>query len=139
MDIDRAKEIVSALAEGIDPATGELLPENSICNRGDIVRALYALLRECNNKKSHQANRKVPDTYDVVLYNRLKEVRNRIAGEKSLPVYMILPNYPLMYMAAEKPTTINELLNIYGIGEYTAKHYGSIFIEEIIEYLGSNK
>ena len=37
MDIDRAKEIVSALAEGIDPTTGELLPEDSVYNKGDIV------------------------------------------------------------------------------------------------------
>mgnify|MGYP005772577057 CR=1 FL=1 len=28
MDIARAKELLSALADGIDPFTGELLPQN---------------------------------------------------------------------------------------------------------------
>ena len=40
MDINRAKEIVAALAEGIDPTTGEILPEDCVCNKGDVVRAL---------------------------------------------------------------------------------------------------
>ncbi len=44
MDITRAKEIVSALAEGIDPTTGEVLPEDSVYNKGEVVRALYAVL-----------------------------------------------------------------------------------------------
>ena len=44
MDIVRAKEIVSALADGIDPTTGEVLPEDSIYNKGEIIRALYTVL-----------------------------------------------------------------------------------------------
>lgn len=51
MDIVRAKEIISALAEGIDPTTGEVLPDNSICNKGEIVRAFYAILNSLDEKK----------------------------------------------------------------------------------------
>ena len=50
MDINRAKEIVSALAEGIDPTTGEVMPENSVYNKGDVVRALYAVLKHLDEK-----------------------------------------------------------------------------------------
>ena len=50
MDIVRAKEIISALAEGIDPTTGEVLPDNSVCNKGEIVRAFYAILNHLNKK-----------------------------------------------------------------------------------------
>ena len=54
MDITKAKGIVSALAEGIDPITGEILPENHICNNADVVRALYALLhQESTTKKKN--------------------------------------------------------------------------------------
>ena len=38
MDINEAKEIISALAEGIDPTTGEVLDSENVCNKGDIVR-----------------------------------------------------------------------------------------------------
>ena len=51
MDIGRAKEIISALAEGIDPTTGEVLPDNSICNKGEIVRAFYAVLKHLDDNK----------------------------------------------------------------------------------------
>ncbi|MBO7231084.1 MAG: hypothetical protein J6V20_06740 [Bacteroidaceae bacterium] len=51
MDINRAKEIISTLAEGVDPTTGELLPDNSICNNGEIVRAFYAVLNHLDEKK----------------------------------------------------------------------------------------
>ena len=51
MDITRAKEIVSALAEGIDPITGEVLPAEHLCNNADVVRAFYALLQQDNIAK----------------------------------------------------------------------------------------
>ena len=52
MDINRAKEIISALAEGVDPTTGEVLPDNSVCNKGEIVRAFYSVLNHLDEKKS---------------------------------------------------------------------------------------
>lgn len=57
MDIVRAKEIILALAEGVDPATGEVLPENSVCNKGDVVRALYTAL---NYMEERQAKKELP-------------------------------------------------------------------------------
>lgn len=44
MDIIRAKELVSALADGIDPFTGEILPRDHICNHPDMIRALHLIL-----------------------------------------------------------------------------------------------
>ena len=54
MDINRAKEIVAALAEGIDPTTGEILPEDCVCNKGDVVRALYTVLEMCAEQNAKQ-------------------------------------------------------------------------------------
>ena len=45
MDIIKAKEILSSLAQGVDPQTGELLEENHICNRPETIRAFYCILR----------------------------------------------------------------------------------------------
>ena len=137
MDINRAKEIISALAEGVDPTTGEILPEDSVCNKGEVVRALYAILNACGkNKDIRKANSKEPDDYDVDLYKRLKLVRNKIAEEKGVMPFRILPNYPLMHMAALKPLTKEEFLKIYGVGKYTTKQYANVFIAEIKDYLG---
>lgn len=51
MDINRAKEIIEALAEGIDPTTGELLPEDHVCNKGEVVRAFYSVLETLDKKR----------------------------------------------------------------------------------------
>ena len=44
MDTTRAREIIAALAEGVDPTTGEVLPHDHVCNKGEVVRALYVAL-----------------------------------------------------------------------------------------------
>lgn len=51
MDINKAKEIISALAEGIDPTTGEVLPDDSVCNKGEVVRAFYTVLSTLDASK----------------------------------------------------------------------------------------
>lgn len=50
MEINRAKEIITALAEGIDPTTGELLEENNVCNKAEVVRAFYTILQNLKDK-----------------------------------------------------------------------------------------
>lgn len=51
MDIARAKELLSALADGIDPFTGELLPQNHICNQPEMIRALHEVLNVISPSK----------------------------------------------------------------------------------------
>ena len=67
MDIIRAKEILAILAEGVDPTTGEILPEDSVCNKGEVVRALYTVLhasKEEKPKKNAPENAGKPWTKD---------------------------------------------------------------------------
>ena len=54
MDIIRAKEILAILAEGVDPTTGEILPEDSVCNKGEVVRALDTVLHAMEEKTPKQ-------------------------------------------------------------------------------------
>ena len=44
MEIDKAKEIVSLLAYGIDPTTGEVLPDDSPYNHPSVIRALFSVI-----------------------------------------------------------------------------------------------
>lgn len=34
MDVQRAKELLTVLADGVDPLTGEVLSEDHVCNKG---------------------------------------------------------------------------------------------------------
>lgn len=58
MDLQRAKELLTVLADGVNPLTGECLPENDSCNQVEIVRALYTVLNNVEHKEPAAANKK---------------------------------------------------------------------------------
>lgn len=61
MELDYAKKLLTALADGVDPLTGELLPEDSVCNKADIVRAFHCILKVLHEKKPQ--NKAQPENY----------------------------------------------------------------------------
>ena len=54
MDICHAKELLTVLADGINPLTGEVLPSSDSCNQVEVVRALHAILKylDSQNQKT---------------------------------------------------------------------------------------
>ena len=40
-----ARTLLTELADGVDPLTGECLPSDSVCNRPEIIRALHCVLQ----------------------------------------------------------------------------------------------
>ena len=85
MELDIAKEIISALAEGVDPTTGEILPDDSVYNKGEVVRALYTVLNALGSKTT---KRKLPNNagkpWTKEEENRLKELYNRGLSKKEI-------------------------------------------------------
>jgi hypothetical protein len=57
MDIGRALEILGALADGLDPATGEPAAEESVLQQPDTVRALHLALTALQPGTSRQPTR----------------------------------------------------------------------------------
>lgn len=57
MDIERAKELLTALSDGVNPLTGEVLAESDSCNQVEIVRALNTVLRfvDSHSKKDNKS------------------------------------------------------------------------------------
>ena len=51
MQLERAKEIVQALADGVDPYTAEHFPADGPYQRADTVRALYTILEAADSGK----------------------------------------------------------------------------------------
>ena len=76
---------------------------------------------------------------DEKLLNALYAVRKRLAGKQNLPAFMVFNDATLREMAEKKPMSIDELLNIGGVGEKKAARYGNAFLRVIEDAVGSRE
>ncbi len=65
----------------------------------------------------------------------LKALRTRLAQAEGVPAYIIFSNATLAGMAAKLPTTMEDLLEVSGVGAVKAARYGEAFLDVIREYL----
>ncbi len=68
------------------------------------------------------------------LMQRLTEIRNQLAEEANLPVYIVARTKSLKELADFLPQTPKDFLLIYGFGKVRVEKYGSYFLEEIRKY-----
>ena len=68
------------------------------------------------------------------LLSALKALRSRLAQEEGVPAYIVFSNATLSDMAAKKPRTMEEFLEISGVGRVKAARYGNAFLHEIDAY-----
>src|SRR5262249_28871112 len=65
------------------------------------------------------------------LFERLRALRLRVAGERGVPPYVIFHDTTLRELARLKPATMEALRHVYGVGERKAVDYGPMLLEEI--------
>ena len=68
---------------------------------------------------------------DSKLLTALKALRTRLAKEEKVPAYVIFSNTTLEDMAAKQPKTMEQFLNVSGVGAVKAERYGNAFLEAI--------
>ena len=78
------------------------------------------------------------DVYDTKLLSMLKSLRKKVAKTKNLPPFVIFQDPSLEDMALQYPITIDELININGVGAGKANRFGKEFIEFIADYVEEN-
>ena len=69
--------------------------------------------------------------FDGQLYDRLKDVRTRLAKAAQVPAYVIFPNNTLEHLVRLRPKTMNAGLLVKGIGEAKAEKYLEPFLKVI--------
>jgi len=77
-------------------------------------------------------------TTDPVLFEMLKDLRKKVAKEKSLPPFVIFLESSLEDMATQYPTTLEELERISGVSKGKAIRYGQQFVKLIEGYVDEN-
>ncbi|WP_340073955.1 DNA helicase RecQ [Leptobacterium sp. I13] len=75
---------------------------------------------------------------DERLLKILKELRKNQAKKLGVPPFVIFQDPSLEDMALKYPITVDEMINIHGVGEGKAKKYGNPFIDLIAKYVEEN-
>jgi len=73
--------------------------------------------------------------YDKKLFERLREVRHKLATERGLPAYCILHDSALRQMAREFPITLEELAQLPHVGLKRANDFGVQFLGELQDHV----
>lgn len=71
---------------------------------------------------------------DKTLFERLRQLRKKLAEEQNFPPYMILSDQSLQELAAVKPDTLEQFGTVKGIGDFKREKYGPVFLKEIKKY-----
>ena len=69
------------------------------------------------------------------LFEALRSLRKELALAEQVPPYLIFSDSTLTQMAEEKPTDLQELRAIKGVGDFKLDKYGEKFLAEIKNYI----
>ena len=76
---------------------------------------------------------------DEKLLKILKSLRKSQADKLGVPPFVVFQDPSLDDMALKYPISMEEMLNIYGVGEGKAKKYGKPFVDVITAYVEENE
>lgn len=88
------------------------------------------------HKKAEKIVAEKPEVNDEVadkIIQELKSWRKRKADDMNVPPYVIFGDKTMLDIAAKKPKTKTELLNVYGIGEAKAEQFGRAILRIVEE------
>ena len=77
-------------------------------------------------------------TADEALMAMLKELRKKEAKKLGVPPFVVFQDPSLEDMALKYPISLEELINIHGVGEGKARKYGKAFVTLIQRYVEDN-
>ena len=104
-------------------------------------RAAAAKQRAAANSRRLSARRAAANTdlseADEKLLAALYALRKRLAAKQNVPAYMVFSDATLREMVQSKPLSMDEFLNITGVGEKKAARYGMAFLRVIEEMVNS--
>jgi ATP-dependent DNA helicase RecQ len=81
---------------------------------------------------------KTSGTADEALMSMLRDLRKKVAKKLGVPPFVVFQDPSLEDMALKYPMSLNEMINIHGVGEGKAKKYGKDFIDLISRYVEEN-
>jgi ATP-dependent DNA helicase RecQ len=72
---------------------------------------------------------------DEELFERLRQLRKKLADERNVPAYIVFSDVALRQMARYYPVTDGQFTRISGVGEKKLQEFGAVFLGEIAAHL----
>ncbi len=94
--------------------------------------------RETQKKKRARDRAQATDSSRSDLYERLKDLRFKLARERNMPAYIIFSNATLTDMCQKLPHSRDEFLEVSGVGTWKAEQYADYFLKEISNWFKEN-
>jgi ATP-dependent DNA helicase RecQ len=82
-------------------------------------------------KERRRVDARLPEHVDSSLFESLREKRLDLARAKGVPAYVICHDRTLAEIAAYKPTSLEALAEIHGMGPARIERYGAPFLETV--------
>jgi len=117
----RHQSIASYFGEQMD----RCLASCDFCTNEDVLAGLAKPARESRPAAGAAAGA----ARNSPLFEDLRAVRRQIADEKGVPAYVVFSDATLIAMAAARPQTEAELLDVSGVGPTKLDRYGEAFLE----------
>ena len=76
---------------------------------------------------------------DAGLFEALRQLRRRLAEERSVPAFVVFGDVTLQDLARRRPTTLLGFRQVHGVGEHKAEQYAEVFTTEIARYCASQQ
>ncbi len=96
---------------------------------------MTSIMEHRNNKKKDPAPKTQKERLRDQLFERLRQLRKRLAQKKGIPPYLIFSDRSLEEMAATRPSTREDFLDISGVGQKKLQDFGKPFLQEIQDYV----
>lgn len=114
--------------------------QNENCGNCDICLKLSTRHAEIFSTKVPPAFSVKPDdnSYDTILFEKLRELRTQEAQRLHVPPYVVFGDKALVQMATDLPTTSNDFLEVYGVGQQKLAQFGNSFMKVIRDHKHSN-
>jgi ATP-dependent DNA helicase RecQ len=113
----------------LTPSGSALLKDPAVCP--DLALARQRAPRRDGSRTRSRAEAESWDGVDRDLFERLRDVRLRLARARGVPPYVIFHDAALRDMARVKPTTAAALLSVRGVGARKAEDLGEHFLDAI--------
>ena len=92
--------------------------------------------REDFDAQPYRPEREAPESTEAIpdpgLLERLRALRKKFANERKVPAFVVFSDRALQDMAARKPRTRDEFLEVQGVGQKKLEEYGDAFLAEIL-------